>query len=548
MTDTIIKNVIIYDGSGAEPHVGDIYMRNGRFTAPFTYDCTRSSAGSKPAGSEHSSDVLIIDGTGLSACPGFIDAHTHTDFCLGRPFNSLSRVSQGITTQIAGQCGKSGVLRDAEMYAEDLTDDLAPVPCPGHDDPSLFRTFKGYRDYVDHLPMVENTAFLVGHGNIRRLVMGYADRKPTDSEMDEMKAILREAMENGAIGLSSGLFYPPGVYADAQELAELCKVVAEYDGIYTTHMRTEGDGVFEAVDEALEVARLSGCKLNISHLKIGGVGNFGRGQELLDKIREARSQGISLAIDQYPYSASCTGMEIIIPPEYFTEGYEALNERLADPEFREELRRRITDPESDFDNTWLGCGGFSNILIADCPVTTDAIGKTVAEYAAETGAEEFDTYFDLMIRNNGNILGVYYDISEDDVRLILQDPEIMVGCDSAAPFEGTSGHPRTFGSFTRVLGHYSRDLGLLPMSTAIYKMSGLPAKIFGMTHKGIIEAGRDADLVLFDHETVIDTADYTSPESLSEGIIKVFISGEIVFEDGKMTDARPGHGLYLGEM
>ena len=525
MSNTIIRNVRIYDGSGSPPSEGCIYIQDGHFSAPFS-----------------SSDATVIDGLGLSACPGFIDAHTHSDFCLGSEFNSLSRVSQGITSQIAGQCGKSAVLRDAEMYNE-LDGDLTPLKNPGYDDPELFRTFQGYKNYVDHLPMVENTAFLVGHGNIRRLVMGFSDRVPTELELEQMKQILREALEHGAIGMSSGLFYPPGVYASEEELIELCKIVAEYDGIYTTHLRSEGADILPALNEALRVARLSGCRLNISHLKTGRNQPVSA-EDLLQRIRAAREDGLSVAVDQYPYSAGCTGMEIIIPPRHFNEGYDALTARLKDEPFRDQLKEEITAPDSDFENVWRDCGGFENILVGDCPNTPEAIGKTIAQIAAERGTDDFTAYFDLLVENNGNVLGIYFDISEEAMLEILCDPSIMVGCDSAAPLPGSSGHPRTFGTCTRILGHFCRDQNILPIETAIFKMTGLPADVFHLSGKGLITPGMDADLVLFDENTVADTADYTSPEKLSSGIVQVFVGGEIVYQNSQLTPARPGRGLY----
>lgn len=529
MKTTVIKNVKIYKGDGNKPYMGDICFCDGKIVEDIAVG-----------------NVDVIDGTGLSAAPGFIDVHTHSDMLLGYEFNSLSRVSQGITSQIAGQCGKSGVLRNQEMYRE-LDGDLKPLPNPGYDDPALFADFKSYRKYVDHLPMVENTAFLVGHGNIRRLVMGFDNRKATPEELQKMRDILREALENGAVGLSSGLFYPPGEYAASYEMEELCKIVAEYDSIYVTHIRSESDAIMESIEEAIHAVKNSGCRLNISHLKVAGVSNHGKAKELLARLRKGKEEGVRITADQYPYSAGCTSMESVIPPVFFSEGSETVIKKLKDPAFRMQVKEEIIRPTADFENTWIGCGGFDKILIGDCMRTREHIGKTVADVAAEWNMDEFETFFDLMVENEGEILGVYFDMNEDDVRAIICAPGIMVGCDTGAPVAGSSGHPRTFGTCTRLLGYYSRELDLLPMEMAVHKMTGLAADTYRMVTKGYIEPGRDADIVLFDENKVIDKADFVNPELLSQGIEMVFINGEVVYRDGAMTDARPGRGLYANK-
>jgi N-acyl-D-aspartate/D-glutamate deacylase len=523
---TQIRNVTIYDGTGAPPYLGDVWMTGGRIAPPSA-----------------SADV-VIDGTGLAAAPGFIDVHSHGDFCLGSAYHGLSHVSQGVTTQITGHCGKSVAVRTRPMYDELARDQLAPLPCPGYDDPALFETFEGYLAYVRHLPLIENTAFLIGHGNLRRWVMGYDDRPPTDGELRRMCAMLESAMAAGALGLSSGLYYIPGAYADIDEMAALCAVVARRRGVYATHLRDESGGVLAALDEALETARRAGCRLNISHLKVGG-GSRGRAETVLARIAEARRLGLQVAADQYPYTAGATDLGSCIPPWHFTAGPDALLEKLRDADFRAALKAEIQSPDAPFDNAWLDCGS-QGIFVGDCAQTLAAKGRSIADWAAAQGiADPLDALFDLIIDNRFDAMGIYFGMDEADVTTILREPSVMVGCDSAAPAPGTAGHPRAFGTFTRVLGHYSRDLALLPMETMIHKMTGLPADFFGLTAKGRIAPGFDADLVLFNPATVADAADYGQPDRRSFNVEAVFIGGQRVYSPDGLTDCRPGQALLL---
>ena len=525
MNRTRICNAVIYDGTGAAPRTGDVLIENGKIVDRLT-----------------GAPGETVDGTGACIAPGFIDAHTHSDYCLGYEYNSLSRVSQGITTQIAGQCGKSAPVRDREMYDE-LAEDFPLLPCPGHDGPERFATFRGYLDYAGRLPMVENTAFFIGHGNLRRMAMGYENRVPTRAEMERMKALLAEAMQAGALGLSSGLIYPPGVYSRTEEMAELCGVVREYGGVYTTHLRSEGDKVLEAAGEAIEVARKSACRLNISHLKVCGRHNKGLAERLLAVIRAGIAEGIPITADQYPYDAGATGLSVCIHPRHFTNGPEAFLRSLQSSAFRKTLREEMLNPPPDFESSWLSCGGPEGIWVGDCAVTLQARGKSIAQYAAERGQDPFDALFDLLAENRMEALGIYHEMNEEDILAILKAPFVLFGCDSAAPEKGTAGHPRTFGTFTRILGRYCRDCGVLPAEQAIHRMTGLAAQTYGLAGKGRIAPGMDADLVLFCYDDVMDRATYEDPEGLSCGIERVWIGGQTVYRGGRLTGAKPGRPL-----
>ncbi len=528
MSRICIKNAEVYDGSGAPAFTGDVSCVDGKLRL-----------GSVEAPDE------VIDAAGLCLAPGFIDAHSHGDSCVGNRNNSLSRVSQGITTQLTGNCGSSVFVLDGEMYRAARAE---LTPSPGLDGPEHFTGFGPYLAYARSLPQVENTAFLVGHGNLRRVAMGFDDRKPTAKELEHMKALLAEAMENGALGMSSGLIYIPGAYSGIEEMAELCRVVARYDGIYATHMRNEADGVLDSIRESIEVARRSGCRLNISHLKVCGKPNHGAAGQMLKLIHDARAEGLRVSADQYPYEASSTSLASCIPPKYFTRGTEGLMQTLRDAGGRRQIRSEIEgNTVEGFENLVLGCGGFDGIVVSAAEKTPWAVGKSVAAAAREQGADVWETFFDLLVQNNGSVQAIYFDIGEPDLMHILSDPTLMVGTDGVSASADRLCHPRAFGTFTRALGRYGRDKKLLPAETMIHKMTGLPAATFGFSQKGLIRDGMDADLVLFNAETVCDRADFVHSQLLSDGIEAVFIGGEVVYRGGALTGKTPGRVLLRGQ-
>lgn len=523
-----IKNATVYDGTGAPAFTADVSCVDGKLHLGAVDGAQK-----------------VLDGTGLCLAPGFIDTHSHGDSCLGNPHNSLSRVSQGITTQLAGNCGHTVVVLNEEMYREDKPD---LTPSPGLDGPEHFTGFGPYLAYANSLPQVENTAFLVGHGNLRRVAMGFDDREPTAGELAHMKAMLTEAMENGAFGMSSGLIYIPGAYSRIDEMAELCKIVAQYDGIYATHMRNESEGILDSIREAIEVARRSGCRLNISHLKVCGRQNHGVAEQMLALIHDARKEGLRVSADQYPYEASSTSLSSCVPPKYFTQGTEGLVKILRDPAMRRQIRDEIeNDTVADFENLVLGCGGFGGIVVSAAPQTPAAVGKTIAAYAQECGADEYEVFFDLLEANGDGAWAIYFDIGEPDLMKILADPTIMVGTDGVITTADGLCHPRAFGTFTRALGRYGRDKGLLPLEAMLHKMTGLPARTLGLARKGVIAEGMDADLVLFNPQTVCDRADFADPHQLSDGIEAVIIGGEVVYSAGALTGKTPGRVILRGQ-
>lgn len=521
MVDLLIQNAMIVDGTGKPPYAGSVACREGKILL-------NPEAG--PAGE-------VIDAAGLHLCPGFIDPHSHGDGPVGEACNSLAKLSQGITTHLGGLCGQSSFPLDPARL-EEMQADL-----PEHlerDGVDCFTSFRRYRDYVSRMPLAENIGFFIGHGTMRIVAMGYEDRPPTAEELGRMKAMVAEAMEHGAIGLSSGLIYIPGVYSGIDEMVELCKVVAQYDGVYSTHMRNEADQVLDSIREAIEVGRRSGCRVNISHLKACGVQNHGIAGQMLALIHNARAEGVRVTADQYPYHASSTSLAVCLPPKYFTAGTAGMVETIRDPAMRRVIEAEIRNPDCGYENLYIGCGGFDGMLVVRSPKTPEAVGKTVAQYTKEKGLDEFGGMFDLLIKNEGQVGAVFFDIGEEDILEIIRDPEVMVGTDGAYSHEGDMTHPRSFGAFTRALGLYGREKQALPLEQMIRKMTSLTARTHLVPNKGIIADGMDADLVLFNWDTVRDSADFTDPSRLSAGIESVIVGGRVVYRDGALTGATPG--------
>ncbi len=526
MYDLLIKNATVIDGTGAAAFMGSVASEGGKLKV-------------LPAQCEEAAKT-VIDGTGLTVCPGFIDPHSHGDVPLGQPFNSLSKISQGITTHVAGQCGFSMFPVDPaklKLMQEGMAIFTDSFPA----EMETFTTFENYLKYVDTLKLPENVKFLAGHVSLRIAAMGYDNRKPTAEELEHMKQMLREAMEHGAMGLCSGLIYIPSVYADVDEFVELCKVVAEYDGIYTSHMRNESNEVLKSVAETIEVGRRSGCRVHISHLKVCGKPNWGISKQIMEMIEQAQAEGIRVTADQYPYAASMTHLNASIPPKYFTKGISGMVEIIKDPAMRAQIKAEIMDPATPFENQYINCGGFGGVFVSSCNATPEYEGMTIADAAKKYNMDEFDLFFDLLIRNHGVATAMYFCMSDEDVFRIISSDSVMTGTDGILPKNETvRAHPRAFGSFPRAIRYFVKENHLMPLEKMIHKMTGLTAEKMMIESKGIIKDGMDADLVVFDYENLRDTADFMESNKVSEGIEYVIVGGEVVYHDKKLTGATPG--------
>lgn len=516
MYDILIRGAQVIDGTGAPAFCADVAVKDGKLVMNPEGEATE-----------------VIDAAGLTLCPGFIDAHSHGDSILGTEAGQLCKTSQGVTTELAGLCGTTYYPFSTDPEKRDML--LKKLGRDIHD--AQERTcLEHYLPWVNAQPKTANIALYIGHGSVRISVMGFALRTPTAEELESMKGMVREAMEHGAMGMSSGLIYAPSCYADEDELVELCKVVAEYGGTYATHMRSEANEVVESVREAIRVAERAGCKLNISHHKIAGRDNWGRSVQTLELIHEARARGVDVTLDAYPYTASSTGLNACLPSDFFSHGPDKMYQLLADPAVRAQLKPRM----SGMDSRLRHCGGWGGILVTVAPKTPAAVNKTVLDYAAEINADPFDAYFDLMTNNGGAAKAIYFTMSEEDLQRIVCDENTVIGSDGVVRALNIPSHPRGFGTFTKAIRYFVRDKGLLTLEQMIHKMTGLTAQRFGLATKGVIADGMDADLLLFRPDEIRDHATYQNGLALSEGIERVIVAGQTVYQNGRLTGTCPG--------
>lgn len=522
MFDLLIKNAKLFNGCGGPWFRGDLAVKDGRI--------------SKIGKIAKEEAKTVIDAEEKALSPGFIDAHSHADFVCATINDTTSKLTQGVTTEIVGNCGLSLAPVRPETI-EELKQYLAPF-IPKDVKPSWkWRSLGDWLDVIDGQGNSTNIAPLVGHGAIRIYAMGFEDRKPDAQEMAEMKKILAESMEDGAIGLSTGLIYPPGCFSDTDELAELCEVVAEYGGLYVTHMRNEGPELLQAVDEALEIGRRSGCAVHISHHKASGRQNFGLVSQSLRMLESARAEGIDVTCDVYPYTAGSTLISGLLPKWVHEGGVGNMLHRLKDPQMRQKIADELNSDIPGWENLARGCG-WENILICSCENEPSYEGKTIVEIASEKGSTSEETLFDVILGAEGKATIALFMIDENDCKAVLAHPLSMVGSDGfACSFSGVLAkgkpHPRAFGTFPRVLGKFVREDGIMDLETALWKMTGFPAQRFGLKDRGFLKEGMAADLVLFDPQVIIDRATYENPHQPADGIEYVILDGKIVVDHKK---------------
>lgn len=522
MLDLLFKNINIVDGTGDPVFIGDVGVQSGVITFNTGEDA-----------------VQTIDGTGKYICPGFIDFHSHGDGIYGTEIGSECKINQGITTEITGQCG-SAMFPVIEEHSDELKRLLRLICKDFPEEYGSFTSFEKYSEYLDNTGLALNAKQLIGHGSLRIAVMGYQNRKCTEWEMEMMKSAVREAMEHGAFGISSGLIYSPSCFADTGELIELCKVVAEYGGIYETHMRNESDNVVESVKEAIRIGREAGLPVCISHHKVQGRPNWGLSAETLKLIDEAVALGQKVTIDQYPYLASMTSMNAIIPPAYFGDNLRGLTEKLKNPDIRAKVKAEILNPETGFENQYINCGGFENIMIAALPQTPEYDGMTISEAADAYGKDVFETLFDLLVKNECIGSCIYFSMCEEDMCRIFMDPNTVVGTDGIYTFRGQKAHPRAWGTFPHAICYFHKQKQLVSLPEMIRKITLLPAQRAMIANKGAIKEGWDADLVVFDYDKLEDKADYRNTDIKCEGIEYVIVNGQVVYHDKKLTGRYPG--------
>ncbi len=524
--DLLIKNVEIIDGTGGAAMTGSVAVKNGRICGD---------------GERWESDH-VIDGTGLTLAPGFIDVHSHGDFVAGQDYARLCKISQGVTTEIAGQCGSSCfpvtpesrdlLIANANIIGEKIRQNI-----------DQFTNLAGYKKYLQEQELSVNMAVFMGHSALRLAVLGASDAKPNAEQLKKMCDLLEEAMKHGCMGLSTGLFYPPSAYADVDEVATLCEIVAKYDGIHATHIRNEGSEVLKSLEEVLEVSRRTGVRLNVSHHKVCGRKNWGMSEQTLELLDRAREEGITVTMDVYPYLASMTKLAACIPTEYFNKGVEWLQRELKRPELREEIKEKMENFE---DGRYRQCGGFSGVMIGGCPSRPEADGKFISDFAKETGEDPFELFFDMIMENGGKCNAIYFTMCEEDLERIVADPHTMIGTDGLVASVDGKTHPRGWASFPRAIRLFVREKNLFSLENMIHKITGLAAETYGLKKKGIIAEGYDADLVLFNKEEIGDAADFVNSSLLSTGIKAVIVGGKIAYENGKLTEECSGKWIGAG--
>lgn len=523
MWDLIIRNIMIIDGTNRPPYSGAIGVKDGHIT-----DIWDSSS------SAHIDAREVIDGNGRYLAPGFIDIHSHSDTSILDVPLAESRLFQGITTEIAGNCGISAAPISKNPHLGELISGYTAMK------DTSWNTFEEYLNTLETHKISTNVGLFAGHGNLRINAMGFDNRKPTPKEMEQMKAELRDCLTAGAFGYSSGLIYPPGSYADTEELIELAEVLKEYPGtLYATHMRDEGLKVREALAEAIQIAETADVPLEVSHHKVArkeGWQNY-----CFDTIRmmnESRERGNRIYCDQYPYTASSTGLDSNIPMWAFEGGIPKMLKRLQNPSMKSQIKKEMAESHK---------GRWQDIYLANADTADNQkfIGKNIASIAKELGTDPEEACIYLVISEDAHCNEVNYGMCEEDIEYILKQPYTSIGSDGNAlsfEYKGQP-HPRHYGTFVRVLAHYSRDRHVIPIETAIYKMTGLSADKLGLTDRGFIKEGMWADLVLFDLDKLQDHPSYEHPVQPCSGIDYVWVNGVLTIKEGLHTGAKAGMAL-----
>jgi N-acyl-D-aspartate/D-glutamate deacylase len=526
--DLVIRHGKIVDGTGNPWFPGDVAVRGRKIVA----------LGKIPAAASRRE----IDARGLVVAPGFIDIHSHSDFTLLEDGDAQSKIRQGVTTEVLGEDSSPGPYQGK----------LKPRRLTVRGQPERWTTLGGYFDLVERAGVSPNVASFVGLGTVWECVMGKSHQRPTPAQLDQMKALVEQAMKDGAAGLSCMLAMPPGALATTDDIVELCKVVARYGGIFVTHIRHEGTGVFAAIREAIEIGRRAGITVEILHIKIADQAFWGRMGEVVKLIDAARKGGVNVGADVYPYTRGNNNLASIIPPWAHEGGTAKMLARLKNPADRARLKKDIREGIPGWYNHYTAVGGdWGRMLISARGsyqgLTMDRI-LAARTRGKKPAPDMLDELFDLLIEEGGSVSTVYDHHSEKDMNLALAQPWCSVGSDGVAlategPLRRGHPHPRSFGTFPRVLGVYVRQKGLLRLEEAVRKMTSQNAVKIGAYDRGLLRPGNYADLTLFDPERVIDRSTYTDPFRYSEGIEYVIVNGQVVLDRGRHTGARPGQAL-----
>jgi N-acyl-D-amino-acid deacylase len=528
--DVLIKGGMVYDGTGRAPRRVDVGIKDDRIVAIGNLSRARARE--------------VVDASGLAVAPGFINMLSWSTESLVADGRSQGEIRQGVTTQIMGEGWSMGPWNDRlkkQVVAEqdDIKFDIE------------WTTLAEYLKYLEKRGVSQNVASFVGATTIRQHVLGEKDVQPTPAQLQEMRELVRQAMEEGALGIGSSLIYAPAFYARTEELIELCKVAARYKGKYISHLRSEGNQWVEAVEELIRISREAKIPAEIYHIKAAGQQNWDKVDRVLALVNAARRRGLKITADMYMYTAGSTGLNASLPPWAMDGGYEALFKRLADPATRKKIAEEVRTPSDKWENLYLAAGSPERVLLVGFkseklkPLT----GKTLAEVAKMRGRDPVETIMDLILEDQSRVGTVYFLMSEENLKKELRQSWVSLGSDGAsmAPegvFLKSSTHPRAYGNFARLLAKYVREEKVISLTEAVRRLTGLPATNLGLDRRGFIRMGMFADVVVFDPATIADRATFENPHQYSVGMKHVLVNGVQVLKDGEHTNAKPGRALW----
>ena len=524
--DTIIRNGMIYDGNGGVPFKGDIAIKND--TIVYIGDLSKESANNE------------IDAKGNAVAPGFINMLSWATETLIEDGRSQSDIKQGVTLEVMGEGWSMGPLNPSMKEREQRAQGDIKYKIE-------WNTLGEYLNFLEKKGVSCNVASFIGATTVRDYVIGEDNREPRANELDSMKLLVRQAMEEGALGIGSSLIYPPAFFAKTEELIELCKEASKYGGSYISHMRSEGNRFYEAVEELIRIAKEANVHGEIYHLKAAGKDNWHKLDSVIRAVERARAEGIDVTANMYTYIAGATGMTAAFPPSLQDGGFGKLRERLMNPTIREEMKKAMNTNATDWENLYYGTGGPEHVLLLS--FRQDSLkkytGKTLAEVAKIRGSTAEDAAIDLIIQDSTRVGTAFFLMSEENVKKQVAIPWVSFGSDEGSytnegVFLKSNAHPRAYGTFARVLGNYSRDEKLITLQEAIRKLSRLPATNLKIQKRGELKAGNYADIVIFDPAKVKDNATFDKPHQYAEGMIHVFVNGVQVLKNGEHTGAKPG--------
>ncbi|MEP7271651.1 MAG: D-aminoacylase [Acidobacteriota bacterium] len=528
--DVIIRNGTVFDGTGSGGRRLDVGIRSDRIVRIGNLSNARAD--------------VVVDAKGLAIAPGFINMLSWAVDDLIVDGRSQGDIRQGVTTEIFGEGDSMGPLSD-EMKARrqvDQGDIKYPIS---------WTTLDEYLSFLEKRGVSPNVASFIGATTIREYVVGLEDKQATAAQLAEMRNLVRREMEAGALGIGSSLIYAPAFYASTEELIDLCKIAARYQGKYISHMRSEGNRLTEAVDELIRISREAGLPAEIYHLKAAGETNFAKMDQVIAMVEKARGAGLKITADMYTYPAGATGLDAAMPPWVLDGGYEALFKRLQDPETRRRIAEAIRTPSREWENLFLAAGSPDRILLVGFkneklkPLT----GKTLAEVAKMRQKDPVETILDLVLEDRSRVGTVYFMMSEENIRKQIKLPWVSFGSDAGSMtpegvFLKSSTHPRAYGNFARLLGKYVRHEQVISLAEGVRRLTGLPATNLGLDHRGFVRQGYFADVVVFDPATVADRATFEKPHQFAAGVRHVFVNGVHVLKDGEHTGAKPGRALW----